>query len=156
MSPIDSAGITHRFGATRQSFCQTRIHFERGGPLEQPVVQIAQRLGADGGVSAARTRLISLGLLRRIVLERMNLAGLHRRLNPVEIRRRFSVYALHLVFADDALGDQTTAPHFARRWMRSDLLVERRLGERGLVGLVVTVTAVAADVDEKVLAEARA
>ena len=85
----------------------------------------------------------------------MNLAGFHRRLDSVEIRRRLDVNLFDFFGGDDSFGDETIAPHFARRRMSANLFVQRRLGERWFVRLVVSVTTIAHDVDQEVLAEFR-
>ncbi len=85
----------------------------------------------------------------------MNLPCLHRGLNPVEVRCRVGVDLLYLLRCDDSLGDETIPKHFTRRGMRPDFFVQGRLRERGLVRLVVSVTTVADDIDQKILAEFR-
>ena len=85
----------------------------------------------------------------------MNLAGLHCRLNPVEIGRCLDVDLFDLFGGDDSFSDETIAPNFSRRWMRPYLFVQRRLSECWLVRLVVSVTTIAHDVDQEVLPEFR-
>src|SRR5438034_6849839 len=151
MPPVDSAGITHRLGATGQRLGKTRIHLESRWPLEQLVVELSQSICIDRGVSAACTRLIRFCILGWIVLGAVNLAGLHRRLNSVEIRRSLDIDLFDFFGGDDSFGDETIAPHFARGRMRANFLVQRRLSERWLVRLVVSVTTIADDVDQEVL-----
>src|SRR5437867_3096006 len=86
----------------------------------------------------------------------MDLAGFHRRLNSVEIRRCLRLDLLDLVGGDDSFRDEPTPPHLTWRGMRPNLFVKHRLGERRLVRLVVSVTAIADYVDQKILAELRA
>src|SRR5437762_645225 len=86
----------------------------------------------------------------------MDLARLHRRQDTIEFGCRVGVDLLHFLGGDDPLRDEAIRPHLTRRWMGADLLVERRLRERGLVRFIVSVTAVADEIDKEILAELRA
>src|SRR5207248_1048222 len=54
----------------------------------------------------------------------------------------------------DTVADEPRPEHLPRRRMLGDALIENWLSKRGLVGLVMSVTAVPDDVDEEILTEA--
>ena len=143
VSPVYSAGISHRLGATRQRLGKTWIDLEVRRPLKQMIVQIPQPIGIHCRVAAARARLVRLRFFGGIVFWRMYFPCFHGGQNSIELCRRISVDFLHLVRADDPFCNQTVAPHFAGRRMRANFLVERRLRKGRLVGLVVSMTTVA-------------
>ena len=61
--------------------------------------------------------------------------------------------ALTSASVEHALAHEPRRPHLARRRVRADRLVQLRLRERRLVGLVVTPAAIAHEVDQHVLRE---
>ena len=65
----------------------------------------------------------------------------------------FSLDAFHLLRRYHALRDEVLAVDFVDRRMRADRVVEPRLGEGGLVPLVVTMPAIADQVDDGVALE---
>src|SRR2546423_15700778 len=83
----------------------------------------------------------------------MQLACFHCRQNLIEFSRRIRIELLHLLGSNHSFSDKAVAPDFSRRRMRFDLLVKRRLRECRLVGLVVSVTPIANEIDQEILAE---
>ena len=87
----------------------------------------------------------------------MRLVWLHRRFHfPVEcgeLLAKFRVDRFSVRLGDDALPHETRPPHFARRGMRANELVQLRLREEWFVRLVVSPAAIANQIDQHVLGE---
>ena len=98
-----------------------------------------------GGFDASPAAVQPVGLVGRIML-----AGLEFGVEPAT---PVGAHSLALVVADDALGRQLLGVDLQSRRMRLDLAVHQRLGERGLVALVVAVAPIAEHVDDDRLVE---
>src|SRR5947207_8291222 len=120
-------------------------------PAEQPLVERDELLGTHRRVDRCRWRggfavvvaLVGVALLSLVV-------------DLVEGSHRVALERLDVLCRDNTFLDEPLAEDQPGRWMRLDRGVERGLGERGLVALVMSVPPIADEVDEKVLLELRA
>ena len=147
VTPIDR--LFESFATAFECPGETRIDCQFLRPGEQRFVQRLQTRGGHGGLHCFGRRWIgnAFGVLfgSRIV-DRVE--------NPLELLRELIVDRIDVGFRDDTITHQARTPDLTRRRMRLDARVQLGLGEERLVGLVVTVTAIANEVDQEVLAEA--
>jgi hypothetical protein len=119
---------------------------------EQRVVQRAQPFERDGGPRLGR------GTRRRHFGRRLDevLLGIERVVGRLQRVHALGEELLGVAGLDAAARLQRARPALAHRRLLGDLPVHDRLGERGLVALVVAVAAIADQVDQHVAVEPRA
>src|SRR5262249_26346804 len=123
------------------------------GPREQLLVECDELLRTHGRLDWRR--LCGRGRRRLVVI--VVIAGLlDLVVRLLEALRDVTLDRLPILLRDDAFAHETLAPNLARRGVRFDRRVQRRLGERGLVTLVMSVTTIANEIDQEVLTELRA
>ncbi len=153
MTPVDAPCFSHRLAPAPQRPDELAARLDRLRPREQLLIQ------RDELVCARLIRCTDGWLIRgmnRFTLGRcLAIACRCTTLNLLELRRKLRVQCLHFIRGDNPLVDQALSPDFARRRMQLDLRVHSRLRERGLVGLVVSVTPVPDQIYEKILAVLR-
>ena len=102
-------------------------------------------LAVAAGLEAGPAPVEPIGLVGAVALRRLELG--------IEAVAPIRLHLLDLAVGDDALADELLAVDLERARMRGDRLVHQRLGERGLVALVVAVPAIAEHVDDHRLLE---
>src|SRR5687768_15961745 len=154
MSPVDAACIAHRLTTAAKRLCKLAVRLEALRPCEHLLVE------RDELFRSGRLEPVSRSCIRafhRVAgRSRLSITGRSAALDALVVGRDLVVERLHFIRGDQPLFDQALSPHLARRGMRLDLGVHRRLSESRLVGLVVPVTAIADEIHEKVLPELRA
>ena len=154
--PIDPlARIEHRLSRIDEAVeLGIQIEAVRDGD-ERPADRV-ERLAGDGGLAAALFQRRRGGDLRPFPLQPVGLVGLvalgglERVLQPLPA---VLGHTFHFVRGEQALLDQPLAVHGGDGGMVGDRLVHHRLGERGLVGFVVSEAAVGPDIENHILPE---
>ena len=116
---------------------------------------LAQQFEADGGIAAAviARRRFQAGPLAFQPVGAVGLVMAGDLEIVFQLLEEVGDDLLGLGRSDHVLGDQLLGIDFAGGRMAADRLVHQRLGERGLVALVVAVAAIAEQVDDHVLLE---
>ena len=134
-----------------------RCRWKSGAQRRDPAADVLERADLDAGASAARIVAVGgalepcpaavepVGLVGAVVLR-----GFKFR---VEAAAPVGLHLLDFALGDHALADEPVGVDFQRAGMVGDGLVHQRLGERGLVALVVAVAPVAEHVDHDRLLE---
>src|SRR5215207_240959 len=152
MAPVDAAGRSHRFTPTLELLAQARVSAEARRPREQLLVERDELFGPYGGLGDDRR----WRRLRAIVIVLVLVRLLHLIVRLLQPLRDGALGRLHVLRGRDAFAYETLAPDLTRRRVGLDRRVQGGLRERGLVALVVSVTAVADEIDQEVLLELRA
>lgn len=159
--PIGDA-VVHHVLAGGQHAQQAFVDQEPGGVRwrrREAVADVDQRLLDHAGLRhLQRVLAFEEPGPRRVqpvlVLDvRLHLRLLHRILADLLV---LVAHRLHFLGGDDAFGDELVGVDVQHRLRLLDAFVHERLGEHRLVDLVVSVAAVADDVDDDVLVEGRA
>ena len=155
MPPIDPTCVAECFAAAQQRLRQPAVGFESTGPDQKLFVERDELLSSERsiGLGARVGRPCALDSLASNCFLTIACRGLA--LNLFEAGCNLPLESLHVVVADDPLGNKPRAPYLARRGMSTDLGIHRRLGERRLVSLVVTVPAIPHEIHQKILPELR-
>ena len=149
--PLDAAVGPDGLAAAFELLLELRVHREPLRHEQQLVVQRGEQLGAD-----RRFRLgdrLRRDALRLLAGPAFGEAGLERLLNLLQSRGRGVGRRLGRGGVHDALAGQLLGVALADGGGLADALVHQRLRVRRLVALVVTVAAIADDVDHDVAVE---
>ena len=149
--PVDLAILGERDAPAFELLGELRERLEVGRPAQHPLVQDDELLRLHRRVD--RSRRDRRPLLRRRV--RRLVRGARPLVDLLEGLLHLEVDRLHRGVIEQPVRHETGAPDLARRRMRLDPRRLLRLRVRRLVGLIVPPAAVANEVDEEILLEAR-
>ena len=136
---------------TRDGF----VDFHTVGRMGQSLADLGHGFGRDCGITAHIFVLV-LVQMRPAPIQPVGLVGLKVFTGfefVIQLRLECGFHVLDLTLGDQAVFDQTLSIERQSGLMRLDLLIHDRVGEHGLIALVVTKPAVAEDVDDHVLVE---